>query len=417
MNITVNSTAGAGAAGDGNNSAQPVSGINIFWIIFVLAITSAWHPLGSSVGFPSKIRRYIRLFPLTALLDTFLLYAEFIIAFLDGRDQHRPLRHAARGTALRRLRNGALLDENLVDGVDDDASVADGLPDGAGATINDSNVGWLTTIVLFIGLDVRARLLSNALVVLVYAKILGYYGTPFSLAIATIQFASWVGNEVFLLLTYGFFVAQNVRQLTAAVDEQEATNTTVLPSLPKALFKISRALWFAQAAALVGVGIWAAVSKFPSSSTPSSDTSGFWDTYWHIADVVLTKLATPLEWYLNWTGPAFDFASGLLSGNILIAIISVPLSFTILIVIVELEMLFFIPVMFIGLFLIFAPVWVPIVTLSLLVKLSDLSWQGLPSVLYARIGSAVVLGGLLVYYIVLWDPTGTSKAPWTENLG
>ena len=417
MNITINSTAGAGAADGSNNGAQPVSGINIFWIIFVLAITSAWHPLGSSAGFPSKIRRYIRLFPLTALLDTFLLYAEFIITFLDGRDQHRPLRHAARGTALRRLRNGALLDEDLANGTDDDASVADDLPDGTGAIINDSNVGWLTTIVLFIGLDVRARLLSNALVVLVYAKILGYYGTPFSLAIATIQFASWVGNEVFLLFTYGFFMAQNVRQLTAAVDEQETTNTAVLPSLPKVLSNIGRALWFAQAAALIGVGIWAAVSKFSSSSTPSPDTSGFWDTYWHIVDVVMGKLAIPLEWYLNWVDPAFAFATGLLSGNILIAIISFPLSFTILMVIVEFEVLLMVPFLLMGLFFVSAPVWVPIATLSLLVRLSDLSWQGLPSVLYARIGSAVVLGGLLVYYIVLWDPAGTSKAPWTENLG
>jgi len=77
-----NTIAPAGAGGD---DSQLVSGINIFWIVFVLGIASAWHPLGSSIGFPNKTRRYIRIFPLMAIFDTLLLYGEFTIGVFEKK--------------------------------------------------------------------------------------------------------------------------------------------------------------------------------------------------------------------------------------------------------------------------------------------------------------------------------------------
>lgn len=139
----------AGAA----DAAQPVSGINVFWIIFVLGITSACHPLGSSIGFPHTIRRYIRIFPLTALFDTVLLYSELVSCMLDTK---RPLRVSARSVSIRRLHAAVPSEEGIMDG------------DEGGSR------QWLKAMIAFIGLDVRVRFLSNALVIFAYTKMFGY---------------------------------------------------------------------------------------------------------------------------------------------------------------------------------------------------------------------------------------------------
>ncbi|KAK0614013.1 hypothetical protein B0T14DRAFT_570001 [Immersiella caudata] len=81
---------------------QPVNGINIFWIIFILALTSAWHPFGAAPDFPPKIRRYIPIFPLTSLLDTLLLYGEFTSPlFSQNTNERTSLRSAARAVSIR----------------------------------------------------------------------------------------------------------------------------------------------------------------------------------------------------------------------------------------------------------------------------------------------------------------------------
>lgn len=49
--------------------------------------------------------------------------------------------------------------------------------------------------------------------------------------------------------------------------------------------------------------------------------------------------------------------------------------------------------------------------------LADMEWQTVSLVVWARVGSSLVLAGLLLYYLDFWDATGTSKVPWTENLG
>src|SRR5438105_639187 len=149
-------TTGSSAYVPETDGFQPVAGINVFWVIFVLGITSAWHPLGASVGYPSSIRRYVRILPLMALFDALLLYGELISLLIKKRS---PLRVSARIVAIKRLK-AALPD---ADGLED-------IEDGGAGISNSFIIQWLKAIIVFIGLDVRIRFLSNALVVLLYAK-------------------------------------------------------------------------------------------------------------------------------------------------------------------------------------------------------------------------------------------------------
>ncbi|KAK3346660.1 hypothetical protein B0T25DRAFT_283397 [Lasiosphaeria hispida] len=50
-------------------------------------------------------------------------------------------------------------------------------------------------------------------------------------------------------------------------------------------------------------------------------------------------------------------------------------------------------------------------------RISIRYFRAVPSVWWARLGSFLLLVGAIVYYALLWDSTGTRKAPWTEHLG
>ncbi|KAM7215679.1 hypothetical protein V8F06_008970 [Rhypophila decipiens] len=177
---------------------------NVFWFILVLSITSAWYALGSSIGFPDEIRRYVRIFPLTALFETILLYAEFVIQ-LFGKPQNT-VRDAARTVAIERLR-AAVRNDNRNGG--SSSTNPDGSERRSRALLT-SKV-WLQALILFIGLDVRARLLSDIHATLSYTKMYGYYGTPLSFTTATLYFASWLANEMFLFLAWHFLGSQRTR--------------------------------------------------------------------------------------------------------------------------------------------------------------------------------------------------------------
>lgn len=380
----------------GADDTQPVSGINIFWIVLVLGITSAWHPLGSSVGFPSKLRRYTRIFPLTALFDTVLLYGELVACMLEI-DNKRSLRGSARSVSIRRLRAAVPFVEGVMGGDDAD----------------EGGNQWLKAMILFIGLDVRVRFLSNALVVFVYAKIFGYHGTPVSLSITTVQFASWAGNELFLLLTYGFSWARTTRLLVAAVDGDAATPTRPNLAFP-GLIPADRLLLAGQATAFVAVGIWSIASTTHHAPPPSAGALGFWDTLGWIMDAAMGKLVASLAWCLEFPASLVEKAW---SFSPVVAVILSPI-FLIMFV------FFLFPaalLMTIGLaslsMAVFLPIMMACTSLVVICIGCGLAYQRLSAVVWARVGSFLVLVGLLVYYLWYWDSAGTSKAPWTENLG
>jgi len=112
---------------------------------------------------------------------------------------------------------------------------------------------WLKAVILTIELDIRPRLLSNALVILLYTKITGYYGTPISLTIATLQFASWTGNELFLLLAYGFLWARSARHLVETTELGKLAPTRRVTGFPIA--KTNRLLLASQAIAFIAAEI------------------------------------------------------------------------------------------------------------------------------------------------------------------
>jgi len=225
-----NATATNAEGSDGqSNQPSPVLGITIFWILLTLCIVSSWHPLGSSSGFPSKIRRHIRILPLTVLFDSVLLYWEFVHCLVHDR-QNRSARDLARQVAIRRLRTNTVVPEKIKHG-----DGVEMLPLGGvirrvtsaeeGTNANPSNTArwWLRAVVLFIGLDLRPRILSNILVLFLYTKIHAFQNTPFSMAIATVYFASWIGNEIFLFALYGVVWVRNfnLQHLFDLIDHED----------------------------------------------------------------------------------------------------------------------------------------------------------------------------------------------------
>lgn len=397
------------AAADGS---QPVAGINVFWIIFILGITSAWHPLGASVGFPSSIRRYVRILPLMPLFDALLLYSELISSVIEKKSS---LRASARIIAIKRLK-AAIPD---ADGLEE-------VQDGGAGVPTSVVIQWLKAIIVFIGLDVRVRFLSNALVVLLYAKSLGYYGTPFSLALATIQFSSWVLNEFFLLLTYGFLWARNIRQLIDAVDQGVATPGRRLSGFSTTASRMNRILFLGQVLAFLGVGIWVIVSGSHHSAPPAPpppDGLGFWGAIaWFLGEAA-DKLSIPLVWYLELVMPAFEKVFNIWTTNLFVTVIFFPFFILCMCFMLYPAMFLFIPFEAGMLLIIFSPFYAAMFIFSGSVYLwvwiaeSAAEWRRVSPVAWARVGCALVLAALLVYYLHYWDDVGTRKAPWTENLG
>lgn len=107
--------------------------------------------MGSSIGFPNKVRRYVRIFPLMALFDTFLLYSEL---FSNKMERKISVRASARSVFFKRLR-AAIPDADDMVEVED---AEDGVPTAL-------VIQWLKAIIVFIGLDIRVRFVTNALVV------------------------------------------------------------------------------------------------------------------------------------------------------------------------------------------------------------------------------------------------------------
>ncbi|KAK1758984.1 hypothetical protein QBC47DRAFT_370841 [Echria macrotheca] len=382
--------------------SQPVSGINVFWIVFVLGTTAAWHPLGKSVGFPNDIRRYVRVLPLTALFDTCILYGELISAMREKRASRR---ETTRAVVFRRLM----------------ASVPDAELISNGSNTDEGEWRRLKAMILFIGLDIRARLLANALVIFVYVKILGYYGTPLSLTVATVQFVSWVANESVLFCTYGILWARNAVRLLDAVD-RSATAPSPRP-LPNALAVCDRLLLTGQLIALVIIGIWVVIFEMAPSSpstgpeSPDAPQQQFWWGYNFLLGYIARVLIRPFVWYadaMNWSAHV---------GDDMHVILRILVFFPIVLLRCLILLIGYLALALMGLLfvLMLYPVWILLFLIYAFNWLSPfglkLKWRRLSSIVWARIGSALGLAVLLTYYIQCWDPSGTNKAPWTENLG
>lgn len=458
---------GSAEGSDGHpNQAQPVLGITIFWILLALCIASSWHPLGSNAGLPSKIRRHVRILPLTVLFDTVLLYGEFVHHILkDG--QHRSTRDLARRVAIRRLRTNTALPDKIRN-QDDFVLLGEGnrpeFAEGTNAT------WWLKTVILFIGVDLRPRLLSNMLVVLLYTKLHAFQGTPISLTMASLYFISWVGNEIFLFALYGIVWARSPQQLFALIDRddnddddddhQVADEANPLPRATKPPVGLqssrlvtlaNRILLAVQVAGFITFAIWVIASRSPRPTPPQlpppqqpdlSPPSSSWIMTVIMLGVSIVKwLATPSIWWFEHVGePVMN--SGIVGRLFYVPpILAIVLYFTVLGPATFLGL----PALAVGTCLFIAPFFLAYLgfmaalcmheeihdnggyvnilaalvlgILGLFMKLLSVVFSPAAVVGWAWAGSLSLLSATLVYYTVFWDSGGTSKAPWGEYLG
>ncbi|KAH7007785.1 hypothetical protein EDB80DRAFT_881279 [Ilyonectria destructans] len=159
---------------------EPVKGKDIFWILIALAVLSSFHPLGTGCGLPPEWRRYARLLPFSALLDTIHLL-KLIHSRCENWRHLREVRETSR----------ALIEDILFSNIDDQNWRSPEV-----RKLLYWAVPWM--------LDVRPRTILNALVVLQYVKFYGYHGVPLSFAFGTAFFVAWIGLELAIFFAYGF---------------------------------------------------------------------------------------------------------------------------------------------------------------------------------------------------------------------
>ncbi|KAH7124528.1 hypothetical protein EDB81DRAFT_765346 [Dactylonectria macrodidyma] len=239
--------------GTGNSSVtslpsqpEPVNGINVFWILFTLCVACSIHPVGSSIGFATEHRRYVRILPLSAFIDTFYLFAECIQL---ARRQELSFPAAAFAVARQRLQETISPESKLVE-----------------------------ALILILTLDIRVRLLSNALLVFVYTKVWGYHGIPVSFTIATFYFSAWIGMEMVVLTSLSFVYMRGSDSAVALHINVTASQRQHLREWPKLL---NLGLLWAQVLALILAAIW--ICSTSSTPAPRSDGPPTIIFDWHTA--------------------------------------------------------------------------------------------------------------------------------------
>ena len=132
----------------------------------------------------------------------------------------------------------------------------------------------------------------------------------------------------------------------------------------------------------------------------------------------MDKLWAPLVWYLGLQASLFaSLGEKAWSFSPVVAVILSPIFIIIFVVSLPPAIL----LLQIGIVGLFAALVLPIVMACIALVCicigCGLAYQRVSAVVWARVGSFLVLVGLLVYYLRYWDSDGTRKAPWTENLG
>ncbi|OIW25992.1 hypothetical protein CONLIGDRAFT_708875 [Coniochaeta ligniaria NRRL 30616] len=373
-------------------TTNTVGGMNIFWTILGLSLACSLHPLGSAGGFSRDLTRYVRVLPFSSALDVlFFIYEYLLISKSDGWSFRKPVMDLAtsRCRDTLGLRPPADVEQTL--------QVEDG----------GEQESTLVLALAFFALDIRSRLIQNALVVFLYTKMCGYHGLPRWFAIATIYFGSWVLMEIFLLFAYGFRVMPHTRlraaftamfpHTAAGVPRQAATSSPETPdarsSPPSAsrsrnsptqrLFRIlSICAIVAQVLQILPLTADALVRRVPPATLEAlfgAPMFGFCMKHMGLAEDILTNPGKLGLLYL----PA-------ILAYVFLVFLELPICFP-----------FFALAMAAGLL-----AWFAILALALL-----------PAVTQARVYTVILLVGFALSCTVFYDPTGTAKEPWTENLG
>ncbi|KAK4206932.1 hypothetical protein QBC37DRAFT_406672 [Rhypophila decipiens] len=431
-----------------SDHAGEVDGMNIFWVLFILISVTVLHPLGRAPGF-SRFTRYERMLPLSSALDAVDLYVACIQAW---RTQGLPFRKAARAICNERLQGNLPPADNLPNALLPMQNQADSPSDGDEDNSRRQDMqSRLRFIIAQLYLDSIPRVLANIGIVLTYAKVCGFRGVPYSLAVATVCFSTWMSMEAFLVVAFWFRSPK--RMLADSQDGLDIGPNRTRPGRrrPQVLRVLARILVLVQIMALLGIFIAAAVTarrhgvgdtnipepppktSAPDTSPPApqDDSRGFFAGYLHLAgapwrfsDAVWDKVRRGL-WYDESHFPIQPPTFGqIMYAKAWAAPMSVVLTF----------------IGVVGsLAILSMPIWAPWLIwtfagdlghlvlcccgclVSLLLQFRPILEAGLRigrkrALLLVRLATAGALVLGLVYFNMFWDGTGTSKEGWTGKL-
>ncbi|KAM7211035.1 hypothetical protein V8F06_013583 [Rhypophila decipiens] len=430
-----------------SDAAGEVDGMNIFWVLFILISATVLHPLGRAPGFYSQFTRYVRILPLSGALDAIHMYVACIQAW---RSRGLPFRLAARAICNERLQGNLPPADNLPNASLPMQNQADSHSDGDENNSRRQDMqSRLRFIITQLYLDSIPRVIVNIGIVLAYAKVCGFRGVPYSLAVATVCFSTWMSMEAFLVVAFWFRSPK--RMLADGQDDLDLGPNRTRPGRrrPQVLRVLARILVLVQIMALLGVFVAAAVTARhvgdtnipeppPSASAPDTlapasqdDSRGFFAGYLHLAgapwrfsDSIWDKVRRGL-WYdeshFPIQPPTFGqimYAKGFAAGmSIILTFIGVFGSLAILTM----------------------PIWGPWLIwffagdlghlvlcccgclVSLLLQFRPILQAALRigrkrAVLLVRLATAGALALSLGYFNIFWDGTGTSKEGWTGKL-
>lgn len=353
-----------------DQTPSPVGGMNIFWTIFGLGLACSLHPLGSACGFPPEFTRYVRVLPLCNPLDIFIFIYEYCL--LLEADQWifwKPLVDLAADRCSHAMALAPPQDVEQAPQLQNPAG--DGHEDGA-ATVS---------ALAFFSLDIRSRLIQNALVVFLYAKLWGYHGVPVSFAIATIYFTSWTIMELILVLAHGFRVLRYKRTRSALITGSGQTATQLRSLKQDGGFRPTLALSAKTQEKLACLTVFV--------------------LYGQACFCILWLLKPMCLRAANASLVITDQTSSVCC----MSFIGLPTAFQESCSSISLDK---------G-FLLFGYIG-PLVSLGLMVWLVAMHYH-FSYLNLARVSILGVIIGFVLACTIYWDPTGTSKEDWTEQLG
>lgn len=357
-----------------------VTSWNIFWALLTLSLSCIVHPLGSACGFSPKYRQSIRTSPLISFADTIHLLGEVVAQYRSNRS-HPPYAavDAIAWVLEERLRHSAQV----------------------------SDIGRLPDAVLYVAfLDLRVRAIVAVLCILQYTKLCGYHGIPILFSISTMLFASWVVMEAL------FFIGSLhlKREHRYPSPRASARGVRALP-VPRR-FGI-RVMYLHVALAFTPIVV---ISIRACGRSPL-----LWE---HLELCFLVPILL-----VDSLGKFAEVYNNIRPESVMLTIlVDLPALFIIFYVIMDLTLVWWGLIVVLPLYVAYRCFylglrWVAPTVVVLLRRVGQRVWvQGVYGAVMRHLvnlarGTAVLFGiGVFIYCVKVYDPEGTAKEGWAENL-
>ncbi|KAG0637307.1 hypothetical protein HOY80DRAFT_924549 [Tuber brumale] len=380
-------------------ATSQINGMGIFWIIMPLSMACMTHPIGSACGLEPAYRHRIRIGPLISLFDTLYLLYEVLDHCRNTGDV---------SSAICRILNSIRKVVEMRHRTRRDHNNSDPQGDQQTTTL----LGRFE-ICLY---NTPIRHLLSSVLILQYVKLCGFHGIPMSFFLGTGYFASWIIMEMILLVGEGLGGDHATTERQRAPLESTQREAPIIPKL------VGRVVFLLQSITiLAGVYmlLWKAQNDFKFVPKHGETVPGF-DLrfaaflaissslmYW--ADSMPLFIGISLMSGLH--APGHKGATGVSNFiGLLMAITYVTIITTV-----------------------FYSGWVsgashlPFVAYIAFFYISRFLWKReerkgclsmarLEPVLIFGSSALTYAGGLLFFYVFVFDPEATWKAVWTESL-